>query len=106
MLKIQSQESRELDDTEGEMIEVINTGVCWGCCLCSHITQKTTTTDPRLAFAVNDNSRAGEFRQKFDGSSTALQVLRGRDLSGCHVIVTGANSGIGEHKPRDVFHSV
>jgi len=68
------------------------------CSLFSHITQKTTSTDPRLAFAVDNNANAGEFRQKFDASTTAAQVLRGRDLTGSHVIVTGANSGIGEFK--------
>lgn len=61
--------------------------------LSSHINQKTTLTDPRLAFAVTDSSK--ELKQKYDGSSTALQVLNGRDLSGKYVIVTGANSGIG-----------
>jgi len=68
------------------------------CFFFSHVTQKTTSTDPRLAFALDDNSNVGELRQRFDGSSTALQVLRGRDLTGLHVVVTGANSGIGEHK--------
>ena len=67
---------------------------------CSHITQKTTTTDPRLAFAVD--TTVGEVQHRFDASSTALQVLRGRDLTGSHFIITGANSGIGELKPRTV----
>ena len=67
--------------------------------LSSHITQKTTSTDPRLAFAVDSNSNVGDVRQKFDASSTALQVLRGCDLTGSHVIITGANSGIGEYQP-------
>lgn len=38
---------------------------------------KMTYTDPRLAFAVEENNVPGEIRQKFDGSSTALQVLHG-----------------------------
>ena len=70
--------------------------------LFSHVTQKTTTTDPRLAFAVDDSTDAGDVRQRFDASSTALQVLRGRDLTGLHVIITGANSGIGQQKPCTV----
>lgn len=37
-----------------------------------------------------------DFHQKFDAGSTALQVLHGRDLTGRYVIVTGANSGIGQ----------
>lgn len=34
-------------------------------------------------------------RQRFDGSSTALAVLHGRDLRGKVALVTGANVGIG-----------
>ena len=64
--------------------------------LFSHVNQKTTYTDPRLAFAEEVKNSPLDFRQKFDGSSTALQVLHGRDMSGKYVIVTGANSGIGE----------
>jgi len=63
----------------------------------SHVTQKVTATDPRLAFAVDDNGNVGEVRQRYDASCTALQVLRGRDLTGSHVVITGANSGIGRH---------
>ncbi len=56
---------------------------------------RTTYTDPRLAFAIEEKEHPGDFRQRFDGSSTALQVLHGRDLSGKIAIVTGANTGIG-----------
>ena len=39
-----------------------------------HESQKTTYTDPRLAFAVEDGSlEQSRFRQRFDASSTALQ---------------------------------
>lgn len=65
----------------------------------SHLSKKTTFTDPRLAFAVEDKDFAGDvssLRQKFDSHSTAMQVLIGRDLSGKYAIVTGANTGIGE----------
>ncbi|KAI8501902.1 hypothetical protein Bbelb_203140 [Branchiostoma belcheri] len=58
-----------------------------------HVTRITTYTDPRLAFAVSEDK---EWRQRFDGHSTALQVLQGRDLTGRVAVVTGANSGIGE----------
>lgn len=55
-----------------------------------------TYTDPRLAFAVEELPRnVGEVRQRFDASTTALQVLHGKDLSGRVAIVTGANVGIG-----------
>ncbi|NXF20244.1 WWOX oxidoreductase, partial [Rhodinocichla rosea] len=33
--------------------------------------------------------------QKYDGNSTAMEILQGRDLSGKVAIITGANSGIG-----------
>ena len=66
----------------------------------SHINKKTTYTDPRLAFAVEEKrpgaSTATDFKQKYDASSTAQQVLLGRDLTGSYYIVTGANSGIGK----------
>lgn len=60
-----------------------------------HANQRTTYTDPRLAFATEEKEHAQDFRQRFDGSSMALQVLHGRDLSGKVAVVTGANSGIG-----------
>ncbi|RUS82634.1 hypothetical protein EGW08_009587 [Elysia chlorotica] len=67
-----------------------------------HINQKTTYTDPRLAFAEEIKDSPYDFRQKFDASSTALQVLMGRDLTGKYVIVTGANSGIGFETARSL----
>ena len=67
----------------------------------SHNTQKTTYTDPRLAFAVEDkDDDSDHIKQRFDGSSTAMQVLHGRDLSAKVVIITGANSGIGLETAR------
>ena len=67
----------------------------------SHLSKKTTYTDPRLAFAIEDKIRninkngVLEIKQKFDASSTGMQVLQGRDLSKKYAIVTGANCGIG-----------
>lgn len=66
----------------------------------SHINKKTTYTDPRLAFATEEKETPNDFRQQFDPSSTALQVLHGRDLSGKVAIVTGANEGIGYETTR------
>ncbi|XP_014671877.1 PREDICTED: WW domain-containing oxidoreductase-like [Priapulus caudatus] len=69
-----------------------------------HINKKTTYSDPRLAFAVEDNSSdaAANIRQRFDGSSRALEVLHGRDLSDKYVIVTGGNTGIGYETARSL----
>lgn len=70
-----------------------------------HLNQRTTFTDPRLAFAVEKKSLETPFRQRFDASSTALQVLHGLDLSGQVAVVTGASSGIGFHTARALaFH--
>ena len=61
-----------------------------------HINHKTTYTDPRLAFAEEETKTLGDLRQRFDSSSTGVQVLHGRDLSGKVAVVTGANCGIGK----------
>lgn len=61
----------------------------------SNISKKVANVDPRLAFKVDEKSVNGEVKQRFDASSTALQVLQGRDLTGQYAIVTGANTGIG-----------
>lgn len=65
-----------------------------------HENKRTTYTDPRLAFAVEEKEFPMDIRQRFDSSSTALQVLHGRDLSGKTAIVTGANCGIGYETAR------
>lgn len=62
----------------------------------SHINKKTTYTDPRLAFAVEEKDSPTDIRQRFDASTHALQILHGRDLGGKVAIVTGANCGIGK----------
>jgi len=59
------------------------------------LNKKTTYTDPRLAFAKETSAPGTPFRQKHDASTTALQVLHGRDLTGKVAVVTGASSGIG-----------
>lgn len=61
-----------------------------------HINHKTTYTDPRLAFAVEETHTLSDLRQRFDASSTGIQVLHGRDLTGKVAVVTGANGGVGE----------
>ncbi|OAD59436.1 WW domain-containing oxidoreductase [Eufriesea mexicana] len=67
-----------------------------------HMNHTTTYTDPRLAFATEYRESSQPVRQRFDGSSTALSVLYGRDLRGKTAIVTGANTGIGFETARSL----
>lgn len=67
-----------------------------------HNNQTTTYTDPRLAFATEFREMSQPVRQRFDGSSTALAVLHGRDLRGKVALVTGANVGIGFETARSL----
>ncbi|XP_060110411.1 WW domain-containing oxidoreductase [Heteronotia binoei] len=60
-----------------------------------HINKRTTYLDPRLAFTVEDNPLKPNAKQKYDGNTTAMEVLQGRDMSGKVIIITGANAGIG-----------
>ena len=72
----------------------------------NHELQKTTFTDPRLAFAteipeasvvsgnkIDAATTSRNFRQRFDASTTADQILHGTDLTGLTAIVTGASIG-------------
>lgn len=71
-----------------------------------HENRRTTYTDPRLAFATEEKEFPMDIRQRFDGSSSALQVLHGRDLNGKLAIITGANCGIGINNNSSIikFH--
>ncbi|XP_011697335.1 PREDICTED: WW domain-containing oxidoreductase isoform X2 [Wasmannia auropunctata] len=67
-----------------------------------HTNRTTTYTDPRLAFATEYKEMSQVLRQRFDGSSTALAVLHGRDLRNKVALVTGANIGIGFETARSL----
>ncbi|KAK0179882.1 hypothetical protein PV327_005593 [Microctonus hyperodae] len=70
-----------------------------------HAHHTTTYTDPRLAFATEYRETSQPLRQRFDGSSSALSVLHGRDLRGKIALVTGANTGIGFETAKSLaFH--
>lgn len=67
-----------------------------------HENKKTTFTDPRLAFAEELKESPLDFRQKFDGSSTAMHILQGQVLHGTYALITGANCGIGFETARSL----
>ncbi|XP_071749487.1 WW domain-containing oxidoreductase [Lepeophtheirus salmonis] len=73
-----------------------------------HRRGKTSFIDPRLAFAseVKDSNASfyENFRQRFDASTSAMQILHGADLSGMIFIVTGGNSGIGYETVKTFLH--
>nr|XP_037863877.1 WW domain-containing oxidoreductase isoform X5 [Chlorocebus sabaeus] len=70
-----------------------------------HINKRTTYVDPRLAFTVDDNPTKPTTQQRYDGSTTAMEILQGRDFTGKVVVVTGANSGIEPSLIRSVWTS-
>ncbi|KAL7300904.1 hypothetical protein TKK_0006456 [Trichogramma kaykai] len=67
-----------------------------------HVNRTTTYTDPRLAFAHEYREASQPVRQRYDGSSTALAVLYGRDLRNKVALITGANTGIGFETARSL----
>jgi len=56
-----------------------------------NVNKRTTCVDPRIAYAMTKKKAVS----KFDVESTAMAVLRGRDLRGRTALVTGGTSGIG-----------
>uniref|UniRef100_A0AAY5KYQ3 WW domain-containing oxidoreductase n=1 Tax=Esox lucius TaxID=8010 RepID=A0AAY5KYQ3_ESOLU len=57
-----------------------------------HINKRKTYFDPRQAFTVEDVLVKPK---RYDGNTSALEILQGRDLSDRVVVITGGNSGIG-----------
>ncbi|XP_061825151.1 WW domain-containing oxidoreductase isoform X1 [Nerophis lumbriciformis] len=62
-----------------------------------HINKRTTYFDPRQVFTVEDVMIKPK---RYDGNSTALEILQGRDFSDKVVLITGGNSGIGLETAR------
>ncbi len=56
--------------------------------------KKTSYTDPRLAFAKSLDSKLSLWK-KYTPETTALDVLKNRDLTGKYAVVTGGNRGLG-----------
>lgn len=59
----------------------------------SSVNGKTSYIDPRIILAAKPKIKG---KVKVDTSKTALDVLKDKNLTGKVVMVTGANSGIGE----------
>lgn len=53
---------KKVDGSSGEVIFI------------DHENGRKTYTDPRLAFAVEEKLHQDDFRQRFDSSTTAIQV--------------------------------
>ena len=69
--------------------------------LLSNIHQKTSYTDPRLAFCKNKSKSKSKMNdptsmQYVNANSAALDLIRDRDLTGLRAIVTGGTNGVGE----------
>lgn len=80
--------------------------------LCSHLESRTTYFDPRLNSVHIKGSPPiamdadDVFKQRFDASSTADEVLAGIDLKGQTYLVTGGTSGVGKNSYRKLYFRV